>query len=245
MKCGRILAKKSWKMIHSSPNIVSISTSIESIGLSIFCKLTIPKIEIFSFCKTISDFFEECISLTHRQIIISLGMRKLLMGTSENMIHIISTHIRWKIEQIHIKWRDMYRSPWKRLHILWLRNLGSLDYEKLSNIISYQTIILRKIWFYKKSLKLTSWLEWWFSIEWTGSREHMNRIKNMSLSRTIRSHNIGSKPERNMERINTTKWCNGKRGKHMVENMEKRIEVKIKSPNLGLFMWRIILKRFL
>jgi hypothetical protein len=63
---------------------------IESVEVSLLCEASIPEVEIFSFCFSFSDFFEQCISLAHDGLIFSLHDAKLMKSPIEYTVYVVT-----------------------------------------------------------------------------------------------------------------------------------------------------------
>ena len=78
--------------------------SVESVHMCLLGEARIPEVEISPLGLSITDTFEEGISLAHHGFIVSLHTAELLIGSLEDRVDIVSPD-RWgEVEEIHIEW---------------------------------------------------------------------------------------------------------------------------------------------
>jgi hypothetical protein len=168
--------------IGRSMDEVDKSLSIHRVEKCLLRKAPIPEIEIFPSCLTIADFFEESISLTHDSLIVTLHLRKLSEGPSEDPIDIVAPD-RWsEVEEIHIERREKYRPIWQTLTILHSAHFRSLDTILFLPHMSPHTIGLRADISYVSELESKGLISGCVEVVERASTREMDRFEDMSLA---------------------------------------------------------------
>ena len=158
---------------------------IETVNMSFFCEASIPKIEIFPLCFSFSNFFEECISLTHYPFIFSLYHSKLGECPIKDTIDIIPSD-RWcEIEEIHIKGWYEYGPVWEWFSVFLRGHLYPLDSINISSILSREWIYLFTDFFSIVSRKRGILRSRCLEIVKRSTWEEVDALEDMCFSRTI------------------------------------------------------------